>query len=166
MEKWFRRELIGWAPSELVDDETVLEAKLSQVSLRSPATGSFTDSAPLRISPAVLVSMARSTDVITPARAMGFKTRLGHRYDRPAAPDDEAPSSKDVASRARYYGFAPTDGAQWVQGFAFIHRRPERPPRHRGVRGSTPGCIDSWRGNAHYSGVMWNHADVGYLQGP
>lgn len=46
--EWFRRELTGWAASEVVDDETVLEAGLSQVSLRSPAAGSFTGPAEIR----------------------------------------------------------------------------------------------------------------------
>ncbi|MGH9056562.1 MAG: TIGR04255 family protein [Acidimicrobiales bacterium] len=45
---WFRRELTGWAASEVIDDETVLEAGLSQVSLRAPAAGSFTGPAEIR----------------------------------------------------------------------------------------------------------------------
>ncbi len=45
---WFRRELTGWTASEVVGDETVLEAALSQVSLRAPAAGSFTGPAEIR----------------------------------------------------------------------------------------------------------------------
>jgi hypothetical protein len=63
--------------------------------------GVHSDSAPLRISPAALVAMARPADVITPARAIAFKTWLGRRYDRPAVPDDRVTLAKDVASRAR-----------------------------------------------------------------
>ena len=63
--------------------------------------GVHSDSAPLRVSPAALVAMARPTDVITPARAIAFKTWLGRRYDRPAVPDDQVALAKDIAGRAR-----------------------------------------------------------------
>ena len=48
------------------------------------------DKAPLRISPEALVNIATPRQVITPARAVAFKTWLGRRYDRPARPDTPA----------------------------------------------------------------------------
>jgi hypothetical protein len=73
----------------------------SRVVRLTETEGVHSDSAPLRITPAALVAMARPADVITPARAIAFKTWLGRRYDRPAVPDDQVALAKDIAGRAR-----------------------------------------------------------------
>jgi hypothetical protein len=73
----------------------------SRVVRLTETEGVHSDSAPLRISPAALVASAQPANVITPARAIAFKTWLGRRYDRPAVPDDQVTLAKDIASRAR-----------------------------------------------------------------
>ena len=73
----------------------------SKVLRLTETEGVHTESAPIRISPAALVALARPADVITPARALAYKTWLGRRYDRPAVPDDQVALAKDIAARAR-----------------------------------------------------------------
>lgn len=73
----------------------------SRVVRLTKTEGVHSDTAPLRISPAALVAVASPADVITPARAVAFKTWLGRRYDRPAIPDDQVALAKDIAVRAR-----------------------------------------------------------------
>ncbi len=73
----------------------------SRVLRLTDTEGVHSDSAPLRISPAALVAVARPADVVTPARAIAFKTWLGRRYDRPAVPEDQVALAKDIAARAR-----------------------------------------------------------------
>jgi len=56
-------------------------------------------------------------------------------------------------------------GAMAAQGCAFVRRRPERPPMHRGVA-RPPRVPLFWRGVVQYSGVVWRRANAASLQGP
>lgn len=73
----------------------------SRVLRLTESEGVHSDSAPLRISPAALVAMARPANVIALARAIAFKTWLGRRYDRPAVPNAQVALARDIAARAR-----------------------------------------------------------------
>lgn len=91
-------ELRARITAEDPDTEWGIRSKVVRL---TETEGVHSDSAPLRISPAALVAMARPADVITHPRGIAFKTWLGRRYDRPAVPDDQVALAKDIATRAR-----------------------------------------------------------------